>query len=76
MGNLIKAEFRKTLSLNTWWVLLIPLALVAFWLTFAWGKITNDFADFLGSEDARQVTELIGLDPARCRWGCWRWRTA
>jgi ABC-2 type transport system permease protein len=65
MGNLIKAEFRKTLSLNTWWVLLIPLALVAFWLTFAWGKITNDFADFLGSEDARQVTELIGLDPAK-----------
>jgi ABC-2 type transport system permease protein len=65
MGNLIKAEFRKTLSLNTWWVLLIPLALVAFWLTFAWGKITNDFADFLGSDDARQVTELIGLDPAK-----------
>ncbi|GAB3133450.1 ABC transporter permease subunit [Amycolatopsis stemonae] len=65
MGNLIKAEFRKTLSLNTWWVLLIPLALVAFWLTFAWGKITNDFADFLGSDEARQVTELIGLDPAK-----------
>lgn len=65
MGNLIKAEFRKTLSLNTWWVLLIPLALVAFWLTFAWGKLTNDFADFLGSDDARQVTELVGLDPAK-----------
>ncbi|VVJ15700.1 Efflux ABC transporter [Amycolatopsis camponoti] len=66
MGNLIKAEFRKTLSLKTWWVLLIPLALVAFWLTFAWGKITNDFADFLSSDsDARQVTRLIGLDPSQ-----------
>ncbi|MEV7092208.1 ABC transporter permease subunit [Amycolatopsis sp. NPDC051045] len=63
MGNLIKAEFRKTLSLNTWWVLLIPLALVAFWLTFAWGSLTNDFADFLGSKDARQVSEMVGLDP-------------
>ena len=63
MGNLIKAEFRKTLTLKTWWVLLIPLVLVAFWLTFAWGKITNDFADFLGSEDARQLSDSIGLDP-------------
>jgi ABC-2 type transport system permease protein len=63
MGNLIKAEFRKTLSLKTWWVLLIPLALVAFWLTFAWGSLTNDFADFLGSKDARELTELVGLDP-------------
>jgi len=63
MGNLVKAEFRKTLSLNTWWVLLIPLVLVAFWLTFVWGKITNDFADFLGGRDARQVSETIGLDP-------------
>ena len=63
MGNLIKAEFRKTLSLNTWWVLLIPLALVAFGLTFAWGSLTNNFADFLGSGDAKQVSESIGLDP-------------
>ena len=63
MGNLIKAEFRKTLSLNTWWVLLIPLVLVAFWLTFAWGSLTNDFADFLGGKDAREVSESIGLDP-------------
>jgi ABC-2 type transport system permease protein len=63
MGNLIKAEFRKTLSLKTWWVLLIPLVLVAFWLTFVWGKLTNDFADFLGSDDARQLAGPIGLDP-------------
>ena len=63
MGNLIKAEFRKTLSLKTWWVLLIPLVLVAFWLTFVWGKITNDFADFIGSREAREIAGPIGLDP-------------
>ena len=65
MGNLIKAEFRKTLSLNTWWVLLIPLVLVAFWLTFVWGKITNDFADFIGSSDAREVAGAVGLDASK-----------
>ncbi|MFJ1760711.1 ABC transporter permease [Amycolatopsis sp. NPDC088138] len=63
MGNLVKAEFRKTLSLNTWWVLIIPLVLVAFWLTFVWGKITNDFADFIGSSEVRDISGPIGLDP-------------
>jgi len=65
MGNLIKAEFRKTLSLKTWWVLLIPLALVAFWLTFAWGKITNNFVDYIGSSDAREIARAVGLDASK-----------
>ncbi|MEU0469397.1 ABC transporter permease [Amycolatopsis sp. NPDC006131] len=61
MGRLIKAEFRKTLSLNTWWILIIPLVLVAFWMSFAWGKITNDFADWIGSGTARIIAEQAGV---------------
>ncbi|OXM63221.1 MULTISPECIES: ABC transporter permease subunit [Amycolatopsis] len=61
MGRLIKAEFRKTLSLNTWWILIIPLVLVAFWMSYVWGKITNDFADYIGSGTARIIAEQAGL---------------
>ena len=63
MGNLIKAEFRKTLSLNTWWVLLLPLVAVSFGLTFVWGEITNDFVGFIGSDTARDLARPLGLNP-------------
>lgn len=63
MGNLIKAEFRKTLTLKTWWVLLIPLVLVAFGLSWFWGQLTNDFVDFIGSDQASDIAGPIGLDP-------------
>jgi len=63
MGNLIKAEFRKTLSLNTWWVLLFPLVAVSFGLTYVWGKITNDFVGFIGSDTARDLARPLGLNP-------------
>ncbi|RZQ60748.1 ABC transporter permease subunit [Amycolatopsis suaedae] len=62
MGGLIKAEFRKTLTLNSWWVLLIPLVLAGFWMSFAWGQITNDFVDFIGRGPAREIASGIGLD--------------
>ncbi|NIH87364.1 ABC transporter permease [Amycolatopsis granulosa] len=61
MGRLIKAEFRKTLSLNTWWILIIPLVLVAFWMSFVWGRITNDFADYIGSGTARIIAGQAGV---------------
>ncbi|NIH78747.1 ABC transporter permease [Amycolatopsis viridis] len=61
MGRLIKAEFRKTLSLNTWWVLIVPLVLVAFWMSFVWGRITNDFADYIGSGTARIIAGQAGM---------------
>jgi ABC-2 type transport system permease protein len=65
MGGLIKAEFRKTLSLKTWWVLIIPLVLVSFWLSFVWGRITNNFADFIGTGTAGQIADQVGLDPGQ-----------
>jgi ABC-2 type transport system permease protein len=63
MGRLIKAEFRKTLSLNVWWILIIPLVVVSFLLAFAWGKLTNDFADFIGDGTASIIAAQVGLSP-------------
>ena len=65
MGRLIKAEFRKTLSLKAWWVLIIPLVLVAFWLSFVWGKTTNDFVNFIGSGTAGIVAGALGITPEK-----------
>ncbi|WP_116045708.1 ABC transporter permease [Amycolatopsis palatopharyngis] len=63
MGNLIKAEFRKTLSLNTWWVLLIPLVVLSFGFSFVWGWITNDFVGYIGSGTAGELASSFGIDP-------------
>ncbi|WP_024874818.1 ABC transporter permease subunit [Saccharomonospora piscinae] len=62
MGNLIKAEFRKTLSLNLWWALAIPAFIAALVFALSWGNTTNDFNDFLGSSDAAEVAALLGVE--------------
>jgi ABC-2 type transport system permease protein len=61
MGNLIKAEFRKTLTTKSWWGLMIPAVLFAFLFALGWGAITNDFSDFLGSSDTRRITSALGI---------------
>jgi ABC-2 type transport system permease protein len=61
MGNLIKAEFRKTLTTKSWWGLMIPTVLFAFVFALGWGAITNDFSDFLGSSDTQQLVGLLGI---------------
>ncbi|KZB87716.1 ABC transporter permease subunit [Amycolatopsis regifaucium] len=61
MGNLIKAEFRKTLTLKAWWALMIPAVVFAFVFALFWGRITNDFSDFLGRSDTRELTEALGI---------------
>jgi ABC-2 type transport system permease protein len=63
MGNLIKAEFRKTLTLKTWWVLLIPLVVLAFGFSFVWGRISNDLASALGSGETAVIADRLGIDP-------------
>jgi ABC-2 type transport system permease protein len=62
MGGLIKAEFRKVLTLNLWWAMLIPTVLVAFGISFLWGKLTNELASYLGGSDTRQLAALLGID--------------
>ncbi|PXY26671.1 ABC transporter permease [Prauserella sp. PE36] len=61
MGNLIKAEIRKTLSTKSWWGLMIPAAVFAFLFALGWGAITNDLNDFLGSSDAEELAGLLGV---------------
>ncbi|MFF5987827.1 ABC-2 transporter permease [Prauserella flavalba] len=61
MGNLIKAEIRKTLSTKSWWGLMIPAVLFAFLFALGWGAITNDLNDFLGSSDAEELAGLLGV---------------
>jgi ABC-2 type transport system permease protein len=61
MGGLIKAEFRKTLSLKAWWGLLIPAVLLSFLFSLGWGAVTNDFATYLGSSDAELLTSALGM---------------
>ncbi|SFP32462.1 ABC-2 type transport system permease protein [Amycolatopsis arida] len=63
MGRLIRAEFRKTLSLHTWWVLIIPLVVLSFGFSFVWGRITNDFVGYIGSGTAGELARAVGLDP-------------
>lgn len=62
MGNLIKAEFRKTLTLKAWWALMIPAVLFAFGFALGWGALTNDLSDFLGSKDTRELTSALGIE--------------
>jgi hypothetical protein len=61
MGNLIKAEFRKTLTTKSWWGLMIPTALLAFGFAMGWGAVTNDFSDYLGGSDTREITAALGI---------------
>ncbi|WP_197318523.1 ABC transporter permease subunit [Saccharomonospora sp. NB11] len=61
MGNLIKAEFRKTLSLNLWWALAIPAFLAALVFSLSWGASVNDFNDFLGNSDAQELASILGI---------------
>jgi ABC-2 type transport system permease protein len=61
MGNLIKAEIRKTLTTKSWWGLMIPTLLFAFLFALGWGAITNNFSNYLGSSDTREITAALGI---------------
>jgi ABC-2 type transport system permease protein len=40
---------------------MIPSVVFAFLFALGWGAITNDFSDFLGSSDTREVTSALGI---------------
>lgn len=63
MGNLIKSEFRKTLTTGLWWGLLIPTVLLSFVLALAFGAAGQTFLDFASSDDLAELSELLDLDP-------------
>jgi ABC-2 type transport system permease protein len=59
--GMVKAEFRKTTTTKLWWALMIPAFGLAFGFAFFWGRITNDFVDYLGSNDLQELTDLLGV---------------
>lgn len=50
MGRLIHAEFRKVLTSNLWWALLIPTVLVALLWAWIWAGLGTSFADALSND--------------------------
>ncbi|GGP83593.1 ABC transporter permease [Saccharothrix coeruleofusca] len=63
LGNLVKAEFRKTTTTGLWWGLMIPTVLIALGWALATGAIGKGLMDVVTSEDAEQLTDLIGISP-------------
>ncbi|WP_158849932.1 ABC transporter permease subunit [Saccharothrix deserti] len=65
MGNLIKAEFRKTTSTGLWWGLMIPTVLMALGWALLTGAIFTSVTDFMSSSEAEDLTEFLGVDPSQ-----------
>jgi ABC-2 type transport system permease protein len=59
--GMVKAEFRKTTSTKLWWALMIPAFALALGFAFFWGRITNDFVNYLGRSDLKQLTDALGI---------------
>ncbi|MCC8250571.1 ABC transporter permease subunit [Saccharothrix luteola] len=65
MGNLIKAEFRKTTTTGLWWGLMIPTVLLAFGWALGTGAIFKTVSDFMNSSDAEELATLLNVDPSQ-----------
>jgi ABC-2 type transport system permease protein len=63
MGNLVQAELRKTTTTGLWWGLLIPTVLVALGGGLLSGLIGQWFVDLTSTEDAEQLSEVLGVTP-------------
>ncbi|GAA1343821.1 ABC transporter permease subunit [Saccharothrix algeriensis] len=65
LGNLVKAEFRKTTTTGLWWGLMIPTVLIALGWAMGTGFVGKNIMDAVGSSDAEELTRLLGIDPAQ-----------
>ncbi len=65
MGNLIKAEFRKTTTTGLWWGLMIPTVLLALGWALGTGAIGRSIMDVVSSSEAEELTRLLGVDPSQ-----------
>lgn len=65
LGNLIKAEFRKTTTTGLWWGLMIPTVLIALGWALGTGALGKTVMDAVTGADAEQLTDLLGIDPAQ-----------
>ncbi|NUT46102.1 MAG: ABC transporter permease subunit [Saccharothrix sp.] len=62
MGNLIKAEFRKTTTTGLWWGLMIPTVLLAFGWALGTGAIFTSVTEVAETEE---MTMLLGVDASQ-----------
>jgi ABC-2 type transport system permease protein len=65
LGNLIKAEFRKTTTTGLWWGLMIPTVLLALGWALGTGAIGKGVMDVVNGSDAQELTQLLGIDPSQ-----------
>ncbi|MFD1148893.1 ABC-2 transporter permease [Saccharothrix hoggarensis] len=65
LGNLIKSEFRKSTTTGLWWGLMIPTVLIALGWALGTGAIGKGIMDVVNSEDAEELTRLLGVDPSQ-----------
>ncbi|ONI84012.1 hypothetical protein ALI22I_34800 [Saccharothrix sp. ALI-22-I] len=62
LGNLIKAEFRKTTTTGLWWGLMIPTVLLAFGWALGTGAIFTSVSEFMSSDEAEELALLLGVE--------------
>ncbi|MBB5805810.1 ABC-2 type transport system permease protein [Saccharothrix ecbatanensis] len=65
MGDLIKAEFRKTTTTGLWWGLMIPAVLMALGWSLGTGAIFTSVGDVMSSSEAEDLTTMLGVDPSQ-----------
>ncbi|MEU5694174.1 ABC transporter permease subunit [Actinosynnema sp. NPDC020468] len=65
LGNLVKAEFRKTTTTGLWWGLLIPTFVIALGWALGTGAIGDGILEVFSSSEAEELTNAFGLDPSQ-----------
>lgn len=68
MANLLKAEFRKVVTTNLWWALLIPTVLLA--LGWAWGAgfVGAQVDQATSSADFQSLQRTLGINSDQWKW--------
>lgn len=65
MGNLIKAEFRKTTTTGLWWGLLIPTVALALGWSLVTGAIGKSFTDVFNGRSGQEIASIMGIEPSQ-----------
>ncbi|MBB5955236.1 ABC-2 type transport system permease protein [Saccharothrix tamanrassetensis] len=65
LGNLIKAEFRKTTTTGLWWGLMIPTVLIALGWALGTGFVGKNIMDAVSGREAEELTRILGIDPSQ-----------
>ncbi|OLT46461.1 hypothetical protein BJF85_16560 [Saccharomonospora sp. CUA-673] len=69
MGNLVKSEFRKILTTNGWWALLVPAATLAFVIALGLGYTANGVGNLLSGRETEQLATALGVETGNLPMG-------